>query len=47
MTLIFIILNMNIKKITECNVINSINPLADIKGQFKKGKDDNVSNNFW
>ena len=29
---------MNIKKITECNVINSVNPLADIKGQFKKGK---------
>ena len=35
------------KKITECNVINSVNPLClritDMKGQFKKGKDDNVS----
>ena len=32
------------KKITECNVIKSVNPLylriVDIKGQFKKGKDD-------
>ena len=32
------------KKITECNVIKSVNPLylriADIKGQFEKGKDD-------
>ena len=32
------------KKITECNVIRSANPLylriVDIKGQFKKGKDD-------
>ena len=32
------------KKITECNVIRSVNPLylriVDIKGQFKKGKDD-------
>ena len=32
------------KKISECNVINSVNPLylriVDIKGQFKKGKDD-------
>ena len=32
------------KKISECNVINSINPfylkIADIKGQFEKGKDD-------
>ena len=32
------------KKISECNVINSVNPLylriTDIKGQFKKGKDD-------
>ena len=34
------------KKITECNEINSVNPLylriTDMKGQFKKGKDDNV-----
>ena len=47
MTLIFIILDMNIrKKITECNEINSINPLylsiKDMKGQLKKGKCDNV-----
>ena len=32
------------KKISECNVINSVNPLylriLDIKGQFEKGKDD-------
>ena len=32
------------KKISECNVINSVNPLylkiTDIKGQFEKGKDD-------
>ena len=47
MTLIFIILAMNIrKKITECNEINSVNPLylsiKDMKGQFKKGKSDNV-----
>ena len=32
------------KKITECNIIRSVNPLylriVDIKGQFKKGKDD-------
>ena len=32
------------KKISECNVINSVNPLylriVDIKGQFEKGKDD-------
>ena len=32
------------KKISECNVINSVNPLylkvADMKGQFKKGKGD-------
>ena len=32
------------KKISECNVINSVNPLylriIDIKGQFEKGKDD-------
>ena len=46
-TLIFIILAMNIrKKNTECNEINSVNPLylriADMKGQFKKGKNDNV-----
>ena len=46
MALVFIILDMNIKKITECNVINSVNPLylriIDMKGQFKKGKGDNV-----
>ena len=34
------------KKITECNEINSVNPLylriKDMKGQFKKGKSDNV-----
>ena len=47
MTLIFIISTMNIrKKITECNEINSENPLylriKDMKGQFKKGKGDNV-----
>ena len=41
----FIILVMNIrKKITERNVIKSVNPLylriVDIKGQFEKGKDD-------
>ena len=34
------------KKITECNEINSVNPLylriKDMKGQFKKSKDDNV-----
>ena len=47
MTLIFIILAINIrKKITECNKINSVNPLylmiKDMKGQFKKGQDDNV-----
>ena len=38
MILIFIILAMNIKKITECNEINSVKPLylriADMKGQF-------------
>ena len=32
------------KKITECNIIRSVNPLClrtvDIKGQFEKGKDD-------
>ena len=32
------------KKISECNVINSLNPLyiriLDMKGQFEKGKDD-------
>ena len=32
------------KKISECNMINSVNPLylriVDIKGQFEKGKDD-------
>ena len=34
------------KKITECNKINSVNPLylriKDMKGQFKKDKSDNV-----
>ena len=34
------------KKITECNEVNSVNPLylriKDIKGQFKKAKGDNV-----
>ena len=34
------------KKITKCNVINSANPvylrIQDTKGQFRKGKDDNV-----
>ena len=34
------------KKIRECNVINDVNPLylniKDMKGQFKKGKSDNV-----
>ena len=34
------------KKITECNEINSVNPLylriKDMKGQFKKSKGDNV-----
>ena len=32
------------KKISQCNVINSVNPLylkmTDMKGQFEKGKDD-------
>ena len=47
MTLIFVILAMNIRKnITECNKINSVKPLYlrinDMKGQFKKGKGDNV-----
>ena len=32
------------KKISKCNVINSVNPfhlnITDIKGQFEKGKDD-------
>ena len=47
MTLIFIVLGMNIiKKITECDEINSVSPLylriTDMKGQFKKGKGDNV-----
>ena len=32
------------KKISECNVINSVNPLylkiTDMKGQFEKSKDD-------
>ena len=45
MTLIFIILAMNIrKKISKCDVINSVNPLylriVDINGQFEKDKDD-------
>ena len=35
------------KKITECNEINSVNPLylriKDMKGHFKKGKSDNAS----
>ena len=49
MTSIFIILALNIrKKITECNEKNSVNPLylriTDMKGNFKKGKDDNVWN---
>ena len=34
------------KKITECNVINSVNPIylriRDITGQFKKNKNDNA-----
>ena len=34
------------KKITECNEINSVNPLylkiKDMKGQFKKSKGDNL-----
>ena len=34
------------KKITECNEVNSVNPLylriKDMKRQFKKGKSDNV-----
>ena len=34
------------KKITECNEINSVNPLylriKDMKDQFKKGKSDNA-----
>ena len=37
---------MNIKKITECNEINRVNPLylrtKDMKGQFKKSKGNNV-----
>ena len=41
---IFIILAMNIKKISECNVIHSVNPLylriIDMNCQFEKGKDD-------
>ena len=35
---------MSIKKISECNIINSVNPLylkiTDIKGQFEKVKHD-------
>ena len=46
MTLIFIMLAMNIKKSTECKEINSVSPLylriINMKGQFKKGKSDNV-----
>ena len=46
MTLIVIIFDINIKKITECNVINSVNPLylriIDMKGHFKKDEGDNV-----
>ena len=38
---------MNIRKITECNVIDSVNPrylrIIDMKDQFKKGK----GNNAW
>ena len=34
----------HMKKISECNVINSVNPfylrIVDMKGQFEKGKDD-------
>ena len=34
------------KEITECNVINSVNPLylriRNLRGKFKKGKDDNA-----
>ena len=47
-TLLFIILAMNIRKKLQnvINKINSVNPLylriTDMKGQFKKGKDDNV-----
>ena len=40
MKLVFIILDMNIKKNTECNEINSVNPIylriKDMKDQFKK-----------
>ena len=36
----------NKKKITECNEVNSVNPLylriIDVKAQFKKDKSDNV-----
>ena len=47
MTLIFCYLGYEYKKrISECNVTNSVNPLylriADIKGKFKKDKSDNV-----
>ena len=47
MTLIFIILGYeHKKKITECNEINSVNPLylriTDVKGQFKIDKSDNA-----
>ena len=38
--------NEHKKKITECNVINSVNPIylriTHMKGQFKKDKSDNV-----
>ena len=46
MKLIFIILAMNIKKITEYNEINNVNPLylriKDMKDQFYQGKSDNI-----
>ena len=46
MRLIFIILAINIKKTSECNEINRVNPLylriKDMKGQLKKGKGNNV-----
>ena len=39
-----IALNEYKKKVTECNIIKSVNPLylrtVDIKGEFEKGKDD-------
>ena len=46
MKLIFIILAMNIKKITEYNEINNVIPLylriKDMKDQFYQGKSDNL-----